>query len=244
MITHWLSYGGGINSTALAILLAEKRVPGVDRWRCVFCDTKDEKDETYWYVDLVFRPWLRQRGVVIETVCADEGVLERWERLAVTGNRMLRTCSIESKIKPVARHIEAHGSPDDVQFIGIHADEADRAKERARVRYPLIELDLGQEECVETIKAAGLPVPVKSGCWHCPFARRGEVVALAVSAPCKFERIVKLEDAANAKHGPQPDGTPRMQWSKPARQIRDGGALFEDAAKDLPCGCWDGEQKP
>lgn len=244
MITHWLSYGGGVNSTALAIALVDGMVPGVDRWRIVFADTKDEKDETYEYVDCVFRPWLRAYGHVLETVCAPEGVIERWERLSVTGSRLIRSCSVESKINPIKRYIAAMGDAADVQLLGIHAGESHRATERTGIRYPLVELDWGQEECLDAIKAAELPIPVKSGCWHCPFARRSEVIALSVSAPCKFERIVKLEDAANAKHGPQPDGTPRMQWSKPARQIRGGGALFEDAAKDLPCGCWDGEQTP
>jgi 3'-phosphoadenosine 5'-phosphosulfate sulfotransferase (PAPS reductase)/FAD synthetase len=240
----WLSYGGGVNSTALCIALHNKLVPGVSSWRVVFSDTYDESDETYNYIDTVMRPWLRARGKVLETVCDKEGVLERWERLSVTGNRVLRTCTVEAKIKVINAHIAAHGNKDDVQLIGIDADEAHRAKEPRdgrKVSFPLLALDWGRDECIEAIKGAGLPVPPKSGCWHCPFMRRKQIINLSVSAPCKFDRIVRLEDAANAKHGPAPGGSPRMQWHRPAREIRDGGALFADASKDLPCGCWDGE---
>jgi 3'-phosphoadenosine 5'-phosphosulfate sulfotransferase (PAPS reductase)/FAD synthetase len=240
-LTHWLSYGAGVNSTAVLVALLDGRIQA-DPWRIVWADTHDEKDETYDYVFGVIQPFLRKRGRVLEIVCGREGVLGRWERLSVTGSRLIRSCTEESKILPIKRHILAHGSPADVQLIGIHADEAHRAKparsgELAR-RYPLIDLDWGSDECREAIEAAGLPVPVKSGCWHCPFMRRREIVDLAISAPCKFDRIVKLEDAANAKH-PSEDGTPRMQWSKPAREIRDGGALFADAANDKPCACFD-----
>lgn len=244
-VTHWLSYGGGVNSTALVIALCDGLIPGVDRWRVVFSDTKDEKDETYDYIDRVMRPWIRQRGKVIETVCGTEGVLERWQRLKVCGNRMLRACTVEAKIKPITWHIEAHGSKNDIQLIGIHADEQHRAKpardgELAR-RFPLVELGWGSEECVDAIKRAGLPVPVKSGCWHCPFMRRKEIIELSISAPCKFEQIVALEDAANAEQGADVNQNPRMQWHRPAREIRDGGALFADASKDMPCSCWDGD---
>lgn len=243
MSIAWVSYGAGVNSTAMIVALVKGRL-NVGHWRVVFSDTMDEKDSTYKYLYGVMMPWLKARGRTLEVVRADEGVLERWQRLSVTGNRIIRSCSDEGKIKPIKRHILAHGSADDVQLLGIHAGESHRAKparagELVR-RYPLIELDWGQDECVAAIVDAGLPVPEKSGCWHCPFMRRREIVELSISAPCKFERIVALEDAANAKHGPQPDGSPRMQWNKPAREIRDGGSLFADASKDLPCACWDG----
>jgi 3'-phosphoadenosine 5'-phosphosulfate sulfotransferase (PAPS reductase)/FAD synthetase len=242
-VTHWLSYGAGVNSTAVLLALLDGTIKA-DPWRVVFADTRDEKDETYAYIDQYVTPLLRRRGRVLEVVCADEGVLERWERLSVTGNRILRTCSVEAKIKPITRHVAAHGKPGDVQLIGIHADEQHRAKQPSDgrvLRFPLIEMGWGHDECVAAITKAGLPVPVKSGCWHCPFARVKEVVQLTISSPCKFDRIIKLEDAANAKHGPQPDGSPRMQWRKPAREIRDGGSLFADAGNDLPCACWDGD---
>ncbi len=238
----WLSYGAGVNSTALLIALIDRRV-SVGPFRVVFSDTKDERDETYSYLYTVAMPYARKHGITIEVCCSREGVLERWERLSVTGSRMIRSCTDDGKIKPIRRHILAHGEGAgvDVQLIGIHAGESHRAKparenELPRA-YPLIELNWGHDECLAAIAAAGLPIPIKSGCWHCPFMRRAEIVALSVTAPCKFERIIKLEDAANRKH----PGHPRMQWNKPAREIRDGGPLFADSANDLPCGCWDGD---
>jgi 3'-phosphoadenosine 5'-phosphosulfate sulfotransferase (PAPS reductase)/FAD synthetase len=250
-LTHWLSYGGGVNSTALLIALIDGRVKA-EPWRVLFSDTMDEKDETYAYTYGVLMPYLRQQGRSLEIVRPAEGVLERAERLSVTLSRTLRTCTVEAKIMPINRHIKAHGSPDDVQLIGIDAGEAHRANHETRPgdlakRYPLLELDWDRDDCVEVIKAAGLPVPPKSGCWHCPFMRKAEVISLAINMPDRFGRIVKLEDAANREH-PSDDGRPRTQWGdRPAREwarlacdSKSSGELFQGVDPDPPCACYDG----
>lgn len=41
-MTSWLSYGGGVNSTAPAILLALGKLPQHREFRVVFADTGDE----------------------------------------------------------------------------------------------------------------------------------------------------------------------------------------------------------
>jgi len=240
---HWISYGAGVNSTALMIAAINSTID-IKPFRVVFCDTQDEKDETYEYLYRHAMPYARTRGVTIEVCRGVEGVLETWERLSVTGSRIIRSCTTKAKIVPFRKHVTAHTPEgfEPINTIGIHADEEHRAKEardgELKRRFPLIELDWGHDECVAAIVRAGLPVPVKSGCWHCPFMRKSEIIQLAVTAPCKFERIIKLEDAANEKH----PGHLRTQWGdKPAREIRDGGALFADASKDLPCACWDGD---
>lgn len=249
--TYWLSYGAGVNSTALVIALIDGRFKA-DPWRLVFSDTMDEKDETYAYVHSVMMPYLRQHGRSLEIVRPAEGVLERAERLNVTLSRTLRTCTVEAKIKPLRRHLEAHGTKHDVQLIGIDAGESHRASDEPRPgellkRYPLIELDWDRDDCAEVILAAGLPLPPKSGCWHCPFLRKAEVIALAINAPDRFGRIVRLEDAANREH-PSDDGRPRTQWGdRPAREwqrlaceSKSSGELFQGVDPDPPCVCYDG----
>ncbi len=250
--TYWLSYGGGVNSTALAILLVNGKLPQYEPFRFVFADTQDEEDATYEYIYREFMPWLRARGHCLEVCCDCEGVLERWERLGVTGSRLLRSCSVEAKINPVRRHIDAHGTDHDEQLIGIAAEESGRANnargnDRPR-RYPLVALDIDRDGCVQVIRDAGLPVPPKSGCWHCPFKRVGQVLELVVLNPCRFERIARLEQRATELH-PTEDGSPRHHWGdKTCDQWRDrangkregGDGLFDDELDDLtPCACID-----
>jgi hypothetical protein len=239
----FLSYGGGVNSTALAILMVRGKLPQYDPWRIVFADTGDEQPGTYAFIKDHFEPWLEAHGRKLETVRADETVLERWEKLQVTGSRMLRACTEKSKIIPVKLHIEANGGG--ISLLGVDAGEDHRMPGSVR---PLVDLGINRAGCEEIIKVEGLPSPGKSGCWHCPFMRVGEVIKLAKLDPCKFERIERLENAATAAHGLQPDGQPRTQWGGKTASYWRGranqGDIFYDewhlSDEALPCACHDG----
>jgi Phosphoadenosine phosphosulfate reductase family len=252
---NWLSYGGGVNSTALAVLLCEEWLRGYDPWECLFADTGDEKPETYAYIEHQFRPYLERHGKTLQ-VCRDrESVLERWERLGVVGSRVLRTCTYHAKIQPLARYVrERDAQP--IHIVGIDAGESHRAKpanlEARDVPkvYPLIDLGIDRTQCIEVIRRAGLCVPVKSGCWHCMFARKREVLDLCRDRPDLVERIAELEEASLDIH-PLPLGKIRAQWGdRPARSWlalakaeREQGKLpldLDTDPDDAPCGCYDG----
>lgn len=238
---HWLSYGGGVNSTALAILLVRGKLPQYNPWRILFSDTGEEKPETYAYIRDHFTPWLESHGKTLEIVRPAESVLQRWERLKVTGSRLLRACTVEGKIRPIEKHIAANGGG--VSLIGVDAGEAHRMPGKVR---PLVDLDIDREQCEKIIAEEGLPSPGKSGCWCCPFMRVGDVIQLARFEPCKFERIAKLEKMATQTHGLDPKGNPQTQLgNRPAdywRARASQGDLLETEARpvDMPCGCFDG----
>lgn len=251
-MTYWLSYGGGVNSTALAVLLCKGKLPQYQPWRAMWADTQDEADETYDYVESVFVPYLAHHGKTLEVCRPDEGVIERWERLKVTGSRILRTCTKHGKIVPLELHMDAHGQPDDEQIIGIDAGEHHRAVRQnhgeRRKHYPLVDLDIDRHGCVEIIETAGLEVPPKSGCWHCPFLRVGQILQLANKRPDRMRRIIALEMVATETHGRDSKDRPRTQWGdRPATQWaarackeKSSGPLFQEESPDLPCGCYDG----
>ena len=236
-MTAWISYGAGVNSTAILVLAAQGRLD-YPAFRCVFSDTGDERPETYKYLSKVAVPFAQKHEIPVDIVRPPETVLQRWRRLKVTGSRIIRSCTDHAKIQPIKKHLAEHGDPDDTQLIGIHAGESHRAKSKIGIAYPLVDMQIDHEACVEIIKAAGLPVPVKSGCWHCPFMRKAEVIELINKAPQKFQQIIDLEDAANQAH-------PRLKkfthfGNRPAREWRDGGPLFVMVENDIPCSCFDG----
>lgn len=243
VVQWWLSYGAGINSTALGVLLCEGRLPHYEPWRCLFADTLTERPETYAYILDHWVPYLARFGKVLEIAYPKEGVLERWERLRVTGSRIIRSCTDEGKIKPMERYLESHGGGD--FLLGIDASEAHRQVGKIR---PLVDLDIDRDECERIIRRAGLPVPIKSGCWCCPFMRISEIVELAKTDPCRFERIKRLEQIATESHGLQPNGQPRKQWGDYSaleyeERAKQGNFWVSDRAQDLPCGCYDGTDR-
>ncbi len=248
-----MSYGGGVNSTALGILLCSERLNQYKPWRAVWSDTHDERSETYAYIADIFEPYLAKHGIKLEKVRPLEGVIERWERLSVTGSRLLRTCTYHAKIQPLMAYVAQHGNPGDPYIIGIDAGEVHRAKpaqpgEREKI-YPLVDLNIDREGCIEIIKRAGLSVPVKSGCWHCPFLRVHEILELGKNHPDLLDRIDRLEQAATAAHPIEP-GKLRTQWhDRPADYWRQRSR--EDAKQlrlpfsgpEIPCGCFDGDDE-
>ena len=234
----WLSYGGGVNSTALAILLTTGKLPQYLPWRLIFADTGEERDHTYEFIEKYFNPWLEAHGRTLEIVKDTETVLERWERFSVTGSRQFRACTQYAKVEPVKRYIAEKGGG--IKLIGIDAGETERAIERPLSVYPLVELGIDREGCERIIKEAGLPSPGKSGCWHCPFMRVNEILNLARHYPCRFDRIDRLEYAATAKTHKQ-----RYQWgNKPCSFWRERAtmqkSLLEDYDIAMPCECYDG----
>jgi 3'-phosphoadenosine 5'-phosphosulfate sulfotransferase (PAPS reductase)/FAD synthetase len=252
---YWLSYGGGVNSTALAILLCEGALPEFAPWEVIFADTGDEKDETYAYIEHQFKPYLARFGKTLR-VCRDrESVLERWERLGVVGSRVLRTCTSHAKIRPISKYIREHDD-DPMQLIGIDAGESHRVKpNREEFRdipkvYPLVEAGINRRGCEAIIRAVGLCVPIKSGCWHCPFMRKRETLDLAKNRPDRLLRIIELEEASAEMHPVEP-GRVRAQWGeRPAREWlmlaraeQEQGRLPIDLGSDpddAACGCYDG----
>ena len=119
---HWLSYGGGVNSTALAVVLAQGKVFYAHDWECIFADTGNEKEGTSRYSDH-FAPWLRTKGKTMHTVNPVTGmtVLEYWEKNEMTGSRLMRACTRLAKSEPIDKFVQKHGGG--IQLIGIDADE-------------------------------------------------------------------------------------------------------------------------
>lgn len=259
--TYWLSYGGGVNSTALAVLLCEGKLPQYEPFKLIFSDTGNEKDETYAYIRDVFEPYIAKHGHSLIRVRPALSVLEYWQSYSMVGSRVIRSCTDKAKIKPIGAYLDAHASPDDASVIGIDAGEPHRAKQhpkdtRPKV-FPLVELDVDRVGCEAIIRAAGLPVPPKSGCWMCPFMRVSEVRALYHEQPERFAAIGRLEQRSLEAHPiPEHDlaaGKVRAQWGdRPVSEwiarfkAEDAqGKLFtmagDRAFDEIPCGCFDGD---
>ena len=65
--------------------------------------------------------------------------------------------------------------------------------------YPLFEWGYDRERCREVIRAAGLPVPLKSACFFCLASKRAEILWLQEHHPELLERALAIE--RNARDG-------------------------------------------
>jgi 3'-phosphoadenosine 5'-phosphosulfate sulfotransferase (PAPS reductase)/FAD synthetase len=208
-----VSYGGGVNSTALLLGMAERNeMPDL----ILFADTGGEFAETVDYVAR-FSDVLKRLGMPeIVTVKYDSkhGTLEQ----ECLNNETLpslafgfRGCSVKWKRQPMDKYIrkewpaaiEVFESGQTVErLIGIDAGESHRGKipddKLFTYRFPLIEWDWARDECEDAIRRHGLPIPRKSACFFCPAMKKHEIFELSETAPDLFGRAVNIE--RNAAH--------------------------------------------
>lgn len=219
-----ISYGGGVQSTALLVLAAERRI---DFPVFLFANVGEDSEEpaTLVYLRKYAIPYAALHGIQLHElhrIRRDGSTETLYGRLTRPGSRSLpipvrmsngkpgtRSCTADFKIKVVGRWLKAHGAtaadPATVG-IGISLDEIERVNNRRaepyeRPVYPLLDHrpPLRRQDCERIIRAAGLPVPGKSACWFCPFRRPTTWAETRRDKPEMFDRACALEELLNQR---------------------------------------------
>lgn len=219
-----ISYGGGVQSTAMIVLAVQGRITGVDA--AVFCNVGDDSEDplTITYVREVMQPWAAAHNfpvLEIAKTLRDGTVDTLWNRLMKEDSRFLgipvrmnttgapgnRSCTADYKIKVIGKYLKQHGAtpanPATV-CIGFSTDEIHRANRKKAMpyespEYPLLELGLDRGACQTLIADAGLPVPPKSSCFFCPYHRRLAWAEMRRDRPELFAKCVELETTLNVR---------------------------------------------
>lgn len=250
-----VSWGGGVNSTALLIGLYQRKIrPDL----ILFADTGGEKPETYEFRD-TFQTWLDEVMFPLIVTVKNDGMYSSLEENCLAKGMLpslaygFKGCSDKYKRRPQEKYARAweparqcwSGGGKVTKAIGIDRGEERRAKvhedEDYRYWYPLLEWGWFREDCVRAIEGEGLPVPVKSACFFCPASTKTEVFALARDHPDLFRRALEME----AKAAPNLDSVKglgrRWSWAELIRADREKLTLFRDPP-EIDCVCYDGEE--
>ena len=200
--THILSFGAGVNTVALMVMLVREKAPldGV-----VFADTGGETPDTYESVE-VARTYLEEHDVPFSVVRARRGETDLYGtafRRRVIPSVQWRWCTRDFKVNPIHQYYRGIGGHVN-QYVGIAYDEIHRMRD-SRIDYvtnlyPLIDNRFTRQDCIDLISDAGLPVPEKSGCYFCPFNSTERWRHLLSRHPDLFEKAIGLEE--NSKHFP------------------------------------------
>ena len=204
-----ISYGGGVQSTALVVLAMSE---GWDIDEIVHVDLLDaESPATREYVAR-FREWLRRdHGRDITVVERDlyGDMLARpgftpvpwcgkYERFMLS-----RQCTRQYKVAPLQRYLYDKYDGRIGLMLGISVDEYHRMRDSSAARiehvYPLVDRRLTRWQCRDIIERAGLAVPSKSSCWFCPYRSSASQWALVRRYPYLRAMADALEDRINAE---------------------------------------------
>ena len=244
-----LSFGGGIQSSALYVMAALGEIDRPDF--AVFADTRGEKRETYewiWYLAERF-------GDVLPIVIGNVGDLgeDLLRSAQENGGRcsnpplftlprgmLIQKCTADYKVTAIKRAIRKRlgwsrrGRPPQIveQWIGISTDEADRMKTSPVkwqiLRYPLIERRMNRSDCVAFLSRSVGTLPPKSACVFCPYQSASRWRSLKESSPEDFERACQIDEAIRDGI----DGTRERLFLHVSRSpLRE--AIFDGGQRDL-----------
>lgn len=223
-----VSFGGGVQSTALLVLAAQGRID----FRLFLMANVGEDSEhpnTLRYVREIAIPYAEAHGIelaMLDRIKRDGTTETLWGRLMKEGSRSLpipvrmsngapgtRSCTADFKIKVIGKELKRRGASAEnpaTVGIGISLDEIHRANARRveayeQIVYPLV--GVGEEtglkmtrlDCMNLIRDAGLPVPPKSSCFFCPFHRPTAWMDLAHEHPDLYEKCCQLEETLNTR---------------------------------------------
>ena len=217
-----ISYGGGVQSTAMIVLAAQGRI---DATHAVFANVGDDSEHpaTLEYVRNVAAPWAAAHGVEVVEIkrIKRTGEIETLRgRLEKVGGASIpipvyfsggapggRACTSDFKIRVIGKWLKAHGASKANQAIvniGISLDEIQRIGSKyvepyEVPTYPLVDLRMTRQDCMNLIESVGLPVPPKSSCFFCPFHTLAKWREMKRDEPEIFESAVTLEKNINTK---------------------------------------------
>lgn len=212
-----ISYGGGVQSTAMIVLAVQGRIPDVDVALFSNVGEDSEYPDTITFVRDVMMPWAQQRGLpIVELTPTRKGEpTSVWKEMmrtdtkrtvipvfGETGAPLRRICTVDFKVRPIHKWLKENGATADNKadvLMGISTDEVQRANNKPQydheVRcYPLLDLGLSRTDCIEVIRQAGLPVPPKSSCFFCPYHSELTWRELRRDREDLFDKAQQLED--------------------------------------------------
>ena len=208
-----VSFSGGKDSTAMLLMMVEKRIP-VDR--VIFADTTLEYPEMYGWIDKIEK----LIGLPIERIKPkktwDEHFYGKFTRGKYKGRMrgfpfVIQKCWWNREAKYLLLD-KAHGKGNTV-FIGIAKDEEKRTKAKQYdkphldYKFPLCEWGMTEADCFKYLEENGLFHPLRhmkrTGCWLCQKQSKYSLLILMQEYPDLWAKLKKYE--ADSPHGFKPN---------------------------------------
>ena len=237
-MTDCCAFSGGIDSTALALLMPEA-VP-------VFTDTGWEFDALYQHIahfeSVTGRKVERLRNAKFDSIP------ERARHSAFLPNHGARYCTQEFKIDVLNKWLKPR-LPATLN-IALRADEPDRIGnltklEGLTIRYPLREMGIVRSDCVRVCAERDLlpryPVYMaRGGCKGCFYKRKSEVLAMIALVPGVVDELQALEEEVQDERGKFFHMFPNVGMSlaelRSQPVLFDQASVYKDAAEDFDKG--------
>lgn len=205
------SYGGGKQSVAIGVLIAEGKLPVPER--AVIADTGREASSTWEYLHQHMQPVLDKIGLKVEIAPHSLATKDLYNNEGKTllpaftkggEGQLLAFCSGEWKREVVMRYLRERGyGPQNpiTQWFGFSLDEIGRCaparRKWAQPEWPLLmgylPKALTRNDCISVILDYGLPEPWKSRCKQCPYMTNEEWLAQKTYYPADHLVAIQID---------------------------------------------------
>lgn len=243
-----ISLGAGVQSSCMALMCVRGEITPMPDF-AVFADTQDEPKSVYdWLNELTpllpFPVHIVTKGKLSESALKMR-VTSDGRKFSTTsiplfsqgedgkvGKIGYRSCTSEYKIKPIVKKLRelclikrGQKIVSVTQYIGISLDEWHRCKPSRdkwmQSRWPLIEMKMNREHCLEWMNKNGYSTPPRSSCVYCPFHSDAEWLRLKKQEPEAFKEAIDFEaKMQKAKENPKYKSIPYLHKScKPLSEI-------------------------
>lgn len=219
-IPEYISLGAGVQSSTLALMAAKGQVHPMQAG-AIFADTQAEPKAIYEWLNwlekqLPFPVYRVTAGSLTEAslkIVTNRKTGKQYARNFIPayaknpdGSKGIvgRRCTFDFKIRPIMKKVRELASIGRgqkhigvIQWVGISLDEVHRMKPSrdlwAKIRWPLIELEMTRHDCLRWMEKNGFPTPPRSACIYCPFHSDNEWKRLKQSDPDAFKFAVEFE---------------------------------------------------
>lgn len=222
---HWnvISLGAGVQSSCMALMASRGELLGIKVDFAVFADTQDESRKVYEWLDwletqLSFPVYRVTKGRLSDSVLQMRTTKDGrkfsksnipFYTLSADGSKGIiphRSCTADYKIQPILKELRnrcgikrGQKTPTVTSLIGISYDEMQRMKDSRDAwvvnRWPLVELKMRRQDCIDWMLKNGYPEPPRSSCVYCPFHSNREWRRLKTEEPDEFQLAVDFEVA-------------------------------------------------
>lgn len=198
---HIVNFSGGKDSTAMLLKMIENNMK-IDE--IIYCDTGKEFPEMYNHIEKVEkyinRPITKLKSQYTFEYYMFEHIKTKGKNKGKKGYSWSdfknRWCTSNLKTNVIRNYLKKYKGEEIVEYVGIAADEKKRVKEK---KYPLVEWQMTEKECLEYCYRNGFNWEGlyekfdRVSCWCCPLKSIKELKVLWKEYP-KLWNELKIMD--------------------------------------------------
>ena len=194
------NFGCGVDSVAGLLKYGPESYDEI-----IFADTGSENPETYQYLQWLIKD--KKWPITIVKNHYGKTLYDYYYDKETYPTPVFRDCTAKFKIRPLRKYLRIKYGKKETFFSDIFIDHSEFHRMKTSdvkyqvLNYPLVNDKINREQCIEIIKNAGFPIPIKSGCFMCPFTKTKNWAKLKLNHPDLFQKTMELEKRGMYKDG-------------------------------------------